>query len=412
VSVGAGNLRPQVDSLSIERARRIALAAQGFADPKPAGKVTRRHLRRVLDRTGLIQIDSVNVFERSHYVPPFTRLGAYDKQLLDDMAYRHRELFEYWGHEASLIPVRLYPLFRWHMARASQGDAWGRMTRMIRERPDYVQRVLDDVRANGPISVSELHDPGERAGENWGWNWKDGKVAIEYLFWAGEVACAKRVRFERRYDIPERVIPSQYLNAPEPTVEDAHRQLLEIGARSLGVGTIADIADYFRIRVPEARPRILELEEEGVVRRVEVEGWRQPAFLHRDAKAPRSVKAAALLSPFDSLVWFRDRLERLFGMHYRIGIYTPAHLRTHGYYVLPFLLDEHLVARVDLKSDRKQGVLLVQSAHLEDEKDPSHVVPALAEELRKCSAWLGFDGNVKVVRKGALAAPLAAALRD
>jgi uncharacterized protein YcaQ len=399
-----------MDSLSLDRARRIALAAQGFADPKPTGRVDRRHLRRVIDRVGLIQIDSVNVFSRSHYVPPFSRLGPYDTSILDDMAYRHRELFEYWGHEASLIPVRLYPLFRWHMARASQGDAWGRMTRMIRERPDYVQRVLDDVRANGPMSIGELHDPGERYEGNWGWNWKDGKVAMEYLFWAGEVAAASRVRFERRYDVPERVIPSEYLNAPEPSVEDAHRQLLAIGARCLGVGTVADIADYFRIRVPEARPRILELEEEGVLRRVQVEGWKQPAFLHREARVPRAVRGPALLSPFDSLVWFRDRLERLFGMHYRIGIYTPSHLRTHGYYVLPFLQDGHLVARVDLKSDRKQGVLLVQASHLEDEGESGGVAPALAAELRTCSQWLGLGGDVRVVRKGNLAVPLAAAL--
>jgi uncharacterized protein YcaQ len=399
-----------MDSLSLDRARRIALAAQGFTDPKPAGPVTRRHLRRLFDRVGLIQIDSVNVLQRSHYLPPFARLGAYRPELLDDMAYRHRELFEYWGHEASLIPVRLYPLFRWHMARASQGDAWGRMTRMIRERPDYVQRVLGDVRANGPIGISELHDPGERAGDTWGWNWKDGKVAMEYLFWAGEVAAATRVRFERRYDVPERVIPSQYLNAPEPTIEDAHRQLLEIGAKSLGVGTVADIADYFRIRVPEARPRILELEEEGMLRRVQVEGWKQPAFLHRDVTTPRSVRAAALLSPFDSLVWFRDRMLRMFGMHYRIGIYTPAHLRTHGYYVLPFLLNEHLVARVDLKADRKQGVLLVQEAHLEDAREPADVSPALAVELRRMSDWLGLGGAVKVARRGPLARDLAAAL--
>jgi uncharacterized protein YcaQ len=274
-----------------------------------------------------------------------------------------------------------------------------------------VQRVLDDVRANGPMSISELHDPGERGTGNWGWNWKDGKVAMEYLFWAGDVACAARVRFERRYDVPERVIPAEHLNAPEPTVEDAHRQLLEIGARSLGVGTVADIADYFRIRVPEARPRVLELEEEGVLRRVEIEGWKQPAFLHRDAKAPRAVRASALLSPFDSLVWFRDRLDRLFGMHYRIGIYTPAHLRTHGYYVLPFLQGERLVARVDLKSDRKQGVLLVQASHLEEGADGADVAPALAEELRACSAWLGLGGDVRAVRRGNLAVALAAALR-
>jgi hypothetical protein len=403
-----------MDSLSIVRARRIALAAQGFADPRPNGPVTRRHLRRVFDRVGLIQIDSVNVLQRSQYLPVFARLGAYDTRLLDDMAYRHRELFEYWGHEASLIPVRLYPLFHWHMARASQGDAWGRMTRMIRERPDYIQRVLEDVRANGPMSVSELHDPGERAGDTWGWNWKDGKVAIEYLFWAGEVAAATRVRFERRYDIPERVIPAEYLNAPEPTSEDAQRQLLEISARSLGVGTGADIADYFRIRVPEARPRIHELEEEGVIRRVQVEGWRQPALLHREAKSPRALRTQALLSPFDSLIWFRDRTLRLFDMHYRIGIYTPAHLRTHGYYVLPFLLDEQLVARVDLKSDRKQGVLLVQSAHLEEhQRDPHAVAGPLANELRAMSAWLGLGGAVKLARRGdGLARALAQVLGD
>jgi uncharacterized protein len=398
------------DSLSIERARRIALAAQGFGEPRPKGPVTRHHLRRVFDRVGLIQIDSVNVLARSQYLPLFARLGPYRQELLDEMAYRHRELFEYWGHEASFIPVKLYPLFRWHMARASQGDAWGRMTRMIRERPDYVQRVLEDVRRNGPMSIKELHDPGERGDGGWGWNWKDGKVAMEYLFWAGEVAASSRVRFERRYDIPQRVIPAEYLNAPEPSVEDAHRQLLEIAARCRGVGTVADIADYFRIRVPEARPRILELEEEGVVRRVQVEGWKQPAFLHRDAKMPRAIRARALLSPFDSLVWYRERVERLFGMHYRIGIYTPAHLRTHGYYVLPFLLDEHLVARVDLKADRKNGVLLVQSAHLEDAPDRAAIPQSLAEELRLMSEWLGLGGAVKVARRGTLARALADAL--
>jgi uncharacterized protein YcaQ len=261
------------------------------------------------------------------------------------------------------------------------------------------------------MAISELHDPGQRGDGGWGWNWKDGKVAMEYLFWAGEVAAAQRVRFERRYDVPERVIPAEHLNAPEPTIEEAHRRLLSVGARSLGVGTVADIADYFRIRVPEARPRIHELEEEGVLRRIEVEGWKQPAFLHREARQPRAVRAAALLSPFDSLVWFRDRVLRLFGMYYRIGIYTPAHLRTYGYYVLPFLLDEQLVARVDLKADRKNGVLLVQSAHLEDERVAGDVAPALARELRRMSEWLDLGGDVTVARSGDLARALAAALR-
>jgi uncharacterized protein YcaQ len=411
VSAAAGNLRRSLDSLSIERARRIALAAQGFADPKPTGRVDRRHLRRVFDRVGVIQIDSVNVLARSHYLPAYARIGPYPQQLLDDMAYRHRELFEYWGHEASLIPMHMYPLFRWHMARASSGFAWGSMNRMIRERPEYVRAVLDDVRRNGPLAVRDLHDPGERIGTNWGWNWNAGKVAIEYLFWAGEVAAASRVRFERRYDIPERVIAPEALNAPEPTTEEAHRALLDIAARSLGVGTAADIADYFRIPMPEARPRIQELVDEGVLVPVEVEGWRRPAFRHREARTPRSVRAAALLSPFDSLVWFRDRVLRLFGMHYRIGIYTPAHLRTHGYYVLPFLLEDDLVARLDLKSDRRNGVLLVQAAHLEDRGDPVEVVPPLATELRRLSEWLGLGGDVRVVRRGGLARPLAAALR-
>ncbi|MFL5797397.1 MAG: winged helix-turn-helix domain-containing protein [Actinomycetota bacterium] len=389
----------------------MALAAQGFADPRPAGRVDRRHLRRVFDRVGLIQIDSVNVMARSQYLPPYSRLGPYPRQLLDDMAYRHRELFEYWGHEASLIPMRMYPLFRWHMARASTGFAWGRMNQMIRERPEYVRAVLDDVRRNGPIAVRDLHDPGERIGDSWGWNWKAGKVAIEYLFWAGEVAAASRVRFERRYDLPERVIAPEALNAPEPTTEEAHRALLNIAGRSLGVGTAADLADYFRIRMPEARPRIQELVEERTLVPVEVEGWGRPAYAHREARTPRSVPTAALLSPFDSLVWFRDRLMRLFGMHYRIGIYTPAHLRTHGYYVLPFLLGHELVARVDLKSDRKNGVLLVQAAHLEDHRVGGEVVPPLASELQRLSEWLGLGGDVRVAGRGGLARELAAALR-
>jgi uncharacterized protein len=400
-----------VESLSIERARRIALAAQGFADPKPAGRADRRHLRRVFDRVGLIQIDSVNVVSRSQYVPPYSRLGPYERTLLDDLAYRHRELFEYWGHEASLIPMRMYPLFRWHMARASQGFAWGSMNRMIRERPEYVNAVLDDVRRNGPIAISELHDSGERLRAGWGWNWKAGKVAMEYLFWAGEVAAASRVRFERRYDIPERVIALEALNAPEPPTEEAHRALLTIAARALGVGTVADLADYFRIRVPEARPRIQELVEEGVLVPVEVEGWSPPAYLHSEARAPRQVAAGALLSPFDSLVWFRDRVERLFGMRYRIEIYVPAPKRQYGYYVLPFLLGDELVARVDLKADRKNGVLLAQASHLEDHQGPADVAPALADELRGFSDWLGLGGDVRVIRRGTLARPLAAALR-
>ncbi|MDP9344074.1 MAG: winged helix DNA-binding domain-containing protein [Actinomycetota bacterium] len=401
-----------MESLSIAQARRLALAAQGFADPPPPGRVDRRHLRRVFGRVGLIQIDSVNVLARSHYVAPFSRLGPYPRATLDDMAYRHRELFEYWGHEASYIPTAMYPLFRWHMRRASMGEAWGGMVRLNREHPGYVRAVLEQVRERGPVAVSDLEDAGHRGTTGWGWNWKTGKIALEYLFWAGEVSVASRVRFERRYDLPERVIPPEALDAPEPGQEEAHRQLLAVAARSLGVGTAADLADYFRIRVPEARPRIHELVEEGVIRPVAVEGWRQPAYLHQDARLPRRVARSALLSPFDSLVWFRDRVHRLFGFHYRIEIYVPAHLRTHGYYVLPFLHDERIPARVDLKAERKEGFLRVQSAHLEPGEPAEEVAEALSRELRSLSGWLGLGRNVRVVRRGNLALPLAAALAN
>ena len=401
-------LSRRLDSLSLPRARRIALGAQGFADPSPRGRVDRRHLRRVFDRVGVIQIDSVNVVSRSHYVPPYSRIGPYPQEAIDEMAYGHRELFEYWGHEASLIPMAMYPLFRWRMRRATTGETWGGIARIARDRPEYVRAVLDDVRRNGPLAIRDLHDPGERRGSDWGWNWKAGKTAMEYLFWSGQVAASTRVRFERRYDLPDRVIAPEALNAPEPDTEEAHRSLLEIAARSLGVGTAADLADYFRIKVPEARPRLRELVEDGRLLAVAVDGWRQPAYLHRDARAPRRISKAVLLSPFDSLVWFRDRVERLWGMRFRIEIYVPAHLRSHGYYVLPFLQGEHLAARVDLKADRKGGVLLVQASHLEDAQDPGTVAPALARELRRFSRWLGLGGDVRFVRRTTLDRLLAA----
>jgi uncharacterized protein YcaQ len=399
-----------VDSLSIARARRVALAAQGFADPRPAGRIDRRHLRRVFGQVGLVQIDSVNVLARSHYMPPFSRLGPYPQETLDDMAYRQKELFEYWGHEASYMPMAMYPLFRWRMRRATTGETWGSMARLHRERPGYVRDVLQQVRERGPVAVSDLEDSGHRRTDAWGWNWKAGKIALEYLFWAGEVAVASRVRFERRYDLPERVISAEVLHAPEPSQEDAHRHLLAVAALSVGIGTAADLADYFRIRVPEARPRIHELVEEGVLRPVAVEGWRRPAYLHRDARLPRWVSRSALLSPFDSLVWFRDRVHRLFGFHYRIEIYVPTRLRSHGYYVLPFLHDERIAARVDLKAERKDGYLRVQSAHLEPGEPAGEVAEALGRELRRLSGWLGLGGEVHVVRRGDLAVPLAAAL--
>jgi len=395
---------PLVEELSAAQARRIALLAQGFADPRPAGRPDRRHLRRVLARTGLFQIDSVNVLVRSHYLPLYSRLGPYPRELLDRAAYVDHELFEYWGHEASLLPVGLHPLLRWRMQRA---QTWKRMARVAGERPDLLADVLALVRDAGPVRVSDLGDGGSRTGSWWGWS--DGKNALEWLFWTGQLTTAGRRGFERLYDLPERVLPPAVLAAPTPPEDEAHRALLRLAARASGVATAADLADYFRLRMPVARPRIAELVDGGDLLPVTVRGWRHPAYLDPAARLPRAVRARALLSPFDSLVWERDRTERLFGFRYRIEIYVPAAKRVHGYYVLPFLLGDRLVARVDLKSDRAAGRLLVQSAYCEPTADPAAVAPELAAELTTMAGWLGLEG-VHVTGRGDLASGLARAL--
>ncbi|MDQ6649901.1 MAG: winged helix DNA-binding domain-containing protein [Actinomycetota bacterium] len=393
-----------MQELSPARARRIALTAQGFADPRPTGRPDRRHLRRVLGRTGLFQLDSVNVLVRSHYLPLYSRLGPYPRDLLDRAAYADHELFEYWGHEASLLPVELHPLLRWRMARA---QTWKRMAQVAKERPEFLARVLAQVSDAGPLGVADLVDGGRRGGSWWGWS--DGKNALEWLFWTGQVTTAGRRGFERLYDLPERVLPAAVLAAPTPTEEEAHRGLLRVAARALGVATALDLADYFRLKSPLARPRIAELVESGELVPVSVWGWRAPAYLDPGARVPHRVDARALLSPFDSLVWERDRTERLFGFRYRIEIYVPAARRLHGYYVLPFLLGDRLVARVDLKSDRAAGTLLVQAVYAEPGADPAAVASALAVELRSMAGWLGLD-RVAVTGRGDLAPGLARAL--
>jgi uncharacterized protein YcaQ len=395
--------------LSLAQARRIALAAQGFSDPAPSSQPDRRHLRRVLGRIGLLQIDSVNVLVRSHYLPLFSRLGRYAPALLDTVAYakRGRELFEYWGHEASLIPVDYQPLLRWRMARAERGEGiWQGIYRIALERPDYVQAVLAEVAARGPIGAGELSDTGRKGGASW-WNRSPGKMALEYLFWSGRVTTAKRRGFERLYDLPERALPASVLAAPTPPPADAQRELIRIAAKAHGVGTEKDLRDYFRLSPDEAKPRVAELVEAGELLPVAVQGWEQPAFLHREARLPRRIRAQALLSPFDSLVWERARTERLFGFRYRIGIYTPADKREHGYYVLPFLLGDRLVARVDLKADRGDKVLRMQSGHAEPGVDLPAVAEALSDELSSMAAWLGLE-RVWVKAEGTLAAEITA----
>jgi uncharacterized protein YcaQ len=395
------------ERFSLPQARRIALAAQGFADPPPGGGApTGRSVTRLFDRVGIVQIDSVNVLSRAHYLPLFARVGPYDRALMDRPAhYAPRRLFEYWGHEASLIPVALQPLLRWRMERAAD-DAWGGMRRIQRERPELVAQVLEEVRASGPVAASEVleHERPKRTGP-W-WDWSDVKRAFEWLFWSGQVTSARRRGFERLYDLPERVLPAEVIKTPTPPIDEAQRGLLRVAARSLGLGTARDLRDYFRLPAEDVKARLPELVESGDLLEVEVEGWRQPAYLDPAARLPRRVRARALVGPFDSLIWERDRTERLFGFRYRIEIYVPAPQRVHGYYVLPFLLGDRLVARVDLKADRKRSALLVQAAHAEPDAPPE-TAAELGEVLESMAGWLELD-RVEVVRRGDLAPALSA----
>jgi uncharacterized protein YcaQ len=366
------------------------LAAQGFGRPHPAGAADQGHLRRVLDRLALHQIDSVNVLTRAQYLPAFSRIGAYDRALLDQAAWgRARRMFEYWAHEASLLPLALHPLLRWRMAAAERGEiGWDHLRPFATGRRAEAEAILARIRAEGARAASDF--AGGRGRPGW-WEWGDTKRALEWLFWSGLVTTAsRRGSFERVYDLPERVLPRAILDLPTPRPVDAQRALLGRAAQALGVATAGDLRDYFRLSPAETTPRVAELVEAGELLPVAVEGWSAPAYLHAAARAPRRIEAAALLAPFDPLIWERSRTERLFGLRYRIEIYTPAAKRVHGYYVLPFLLDEAIVARVDLKADRQNRMLRVRSSHLEPGAPPQ-TAERLGIELRRMAAWLGLD---------------------
>ena len=373
----------------------------------------------LIERIGLLQLDSVNVFMRAHYMPVFSRLGPYDTAVLDRLAGHvngptprtsrvNRRLLEYWAHEASLLPLSTHVLLRWRM---EEDGHWGSMERIAREQPELVADTLELVRAQGPIRAGDTDfvRPDPRPGHMW--NWHDGKIALEHLFSRGQITAARRINFERHYDLSERVLPPEVLGAPTPAREDAQRELMRISARALGIATEPDLGDYFRLPRADSKLRVAELVAGGELIETEVRGWGVPAYLWHAAPRPRPIRARALLSPFDPLIWFRQRALRLFGFHYRIEIYVPAPKRVYGYYVLPFLLDDALVARVDLKSDRQAGVLVVQGAFTEAGADVDRVAVELAAELAVTALWLGLQGGVEVRPNGDLAPALGAAVR-
>ncbi|WP_139978204.1 winged helix-turn-helix domain-containing protein [Nocardioides litoris] len=397
-------------SLSRAQARRVAVAAQGFLDPAH-DPPTLRTVTRTVGRTGVLQVDSVNVLARAHLVPLYSRMGPYDPALLERAASgrEQRRLVEYWAHVQALVPVDLWP------AMAHRRDAyrdrrgkWG----FVAADDALEAGVLGELAARGPSTSRELAtalgESATRSTEHWGWNWSRTRRLLDYLFTAGDVAIAGRnAQFEIRYGLPDQVLPRAVLEAATPTVEEQHLELVRRAARSHGVATLRCLADYYRMAVADAAAAVEVMVEAGELEPVTVEGWRRPAYLHRDARRPRAAAFAgvrALLSPFDPLVWERERAERLFDFHYRIEIYTPAEKRVHGYYVLPFLLRDELVARVDLKADRATGRLLVKGAYAEDGA-PDDTADQLAAELARVAGWLGL-GEVVVEDRGDLAPAL------
>ncbi len=394
--------------LSIEDARRIALAAQGFGTARPR-RVGPHHLADTIRRLGLLQIDFVNVLVPSHYMVPFSRLGPYDRAALDTVVYRRREFTEQWAHEASIIPVETWPLLR-HRRDTHVARPWGFDAIMARHH-EYVETAVVAIRDNGPLGAADLPDP-THTGRRLPGSWYGSvpRAVLEACFGRGQLAVtARRDNFSRVFDLAERVIPAEH-HGRHLDKHESQKELLRIAARACGVGTAADLADYFRMKVGEARPRIAELVEARDLREVRIEGWREMAYLHPDAAAPRAIDARALLSPFDPAIWFRPRTLRLFGFDYRFEIFVPQARRKWGSYVLPFVYGDRLAARVDLKAARSANCLTVPGAYLEPWADPSLVATALAAELKTLAGWLQLDG-IRVGRRGNLAAPLAKALR-
>ncbi len=389
--------------LSSGEARRIALHAQGFGATKTEGASGWAAQDRELKRLHLLQIDSVNVLTRSHYLPLFSRLGNYDRAALDKRTLGHtnRAAFECWAHEASLVRMELHPLMRWRMTRAHKGDGiYKSMRDFARTEKAYLKNLLKFVESHGPTAQSDL--PDKSKGEGGWWGWSKGKLALETLFAQGMLTTAKRDKFERFYDLPERVISADVLALPTPTERDAMLKLMDLSGQALGIGSAFDLRDYFRLPIADAKQALDDAVEAGFLKPIAVSGWKPQAYLHHSAKIPRKMDATALVTPFDPICWERDRAERLFNFHYRIEIYTPQPKRKFGYYVLPFLMGESFAGRVCLKADREAGILRANAAHHEEWIDEDEAAMRMAAELKSMSAWLGLT-DVEVTKKGNLA---------
>ncbi|MDZ4825288.1 MAG: crosslink repair DNA glycosylase YcaQ family protein [Actinomycetota bacterium] len=392
--------------LSAVEARWLAIGAQGLGKPRPKGTVGRRHVHNAIETVGTLQLDAINVVARTQFLVLFSRLGAYDPDHLHSLTGPGGELFEYWGHAASLVPMAAQPLFRWRMAHAGATPLRvARREEYRKANAKYIAAVLAEVRDRGPLTAGQLSDPRRQDGEWWDRR-SQGRVALEHLFAIGAVAGWRTPNFERVYDIPERVIPAPVLAQPTPTTEEAQRELLLSSARSLGVATVSDLAAYYYIRPKAAAARVAELVESGSLVSVQVDGWRDAAYTTPDVRVRRPTRpTATLLSPFDSLIWERSRTSRLFGFDYTIEVYVPEPKRVYGYYVMPLLVGDELVARFDLKSDRKVSALRVRGAYAEPGADPAAIAPAAVAELDALRSWLGLD-NLAIASTGNLAPAL------
>ena len=397
-------------TLTRAEARRLALHAQGFQNQSRDGKNNWAAISKTIDPLLLLQIDSVNVLVRSHYLPLFSRLGNYDRSILDKrtLETKNRHMFECWAHEASFVPMQHHPLVRWRMDRALAGNArYGSMSQFIKQEKSFLKKTLQHIQKNGPTTASSI--PGSGKGEGGWWGWSKGKMTMETLFAQGLITTTRRDGFERIYDVPERVIPAEILNQATPSEDDAFRKSIVLAAKALGVATEVDLRDYFRLPVAEARKALAETFENGDLIEVKVDGWDKKAYIHKSAKISKKAGATALLSPFDPLTWNRERTERLFNFHYRIEIYTPQPKRKFGYYVLPFLHGEDLCGRVCLKADRETGTLRANAVHVEEMVDPEAIAKAMASELVKMAEWLDLP-NIQIKKSGNLAQTLAKCL--